>query len=355
MALGRRRLWIALALSVAAHAWALVGANWYLPENAEPIATNFDARLTAARREPRKVRAARPAPARAPVAALEPEVVASKTPEPLPASPPTPAPDAPGAVPAVAAAPAETSEPAAAQPPASTFPRRARLGFKLTLGDRGVLIGNAVQTWQSDGKTYRIESHSTSAGLVALFKTVKLSQSSEGVLDDGGLKPRLFRTERDGRVTEEASFNWEAGQLTLKNGDKIRELPLTPGAQDVLSLFYQSALTWRGDATIATNVATGKSFNTYQLTLVGEEWLPTRLGRLATVHLKRITSAGEDGVDIWLGRDLAWLPVRIRFADRKGDIIDQLVDDIEIDGVRPVLPAADKGGNEAPAPGLGTS
>ena len=351
MALGRRRLWIALALSVAAHAWALVGANWHLPEHAEPIATSFDARLSAARREPRKVRAARPAPALAPIApiaplaALEPEIVASKTPEPAPAAPPAHAPDV------VGSAPAETPEPATAQPPVSTFPRRARLGFKLTLGDRGMLIGNAVHTWQSDGKTYRIESHSTSAGVVALFKTVKLSQSSEGVLDDGGLKPRLFRTERDGKVTEEASFNWESGQVTLKNGDKIREVPLTPGAQDMLSLFYQSALTWRGDATIATNVATGKSFNTYQLTLVGEEWLPTRLGRLATVHLKRITSAGEDAVDIWLGRDLAWLPVRIRFADRKGDIIDQLVDDIEIDGVRPVLPAADKGGDEVPAPG----
>ncbi|MEY3202246.1 MAG: hypothetical protein RIR70_1796, partial [Pseudomonadota bacterium] len=56
-----RRLCIALALSAVAHAAVVLGVAWHFPDQPEPIVTNFDARLTAARREPRKVRAPKPA------------------------------------------------------------------------------------------------------------------------------------------------------------------------------------------------------------------------------------------------------------------------------------------------------
>ena len=49
------------------------------------------------------------------------------------------------------------------------------------------------------------------------------------------------------------------------------------------------------------------------------------------------------------------LPVRLRFTDRKGDVFDQMIDDIEIEGLRPALPAADNGAvDAAPAPRLGS-
>lgn len=343
----QRRWWIALGVSVAVHVFAyFLPARGLMPLDPGDPGGRIDATFASA---PPSVRAVRPPPQPdAPPAADE------------PASPPSgEAPDAGDtrAQPPEPAPAAQTSkvapEKSSGQEGGAPFPRSARLGYVVTRGSGGLLIGHTRQTWSIEGDQYRIESVTTSAGVVALFKTVRLTQTSLGALDASGLKPRLFRSERDGRVSEEVLFNWDAGMLTLNHADTSRQVALTPGAQDVLSLFYQSALIVRGNETIALPVATGKRFNTYRLVVQGPEVLNTRLGRLRALHLKRLHEPGEDGVEIWLGLDVGLLPVRLRFTDRKGDVYDQLVDDLEIEGKRALLPGEGSAAehNSEPTPG----
>ena len=58
--------------------------------------------------------------------------------------------------------------------------------------------------------------------------------------------------------------------------------------------------------------------------------LPT--GERRAMHLK--TLSGNDSIELWLAvgkdADTRGLPLKIRFTDRKGEIFDQLADEIDI-------------------------
>ncbi|MEJ5211908.1 MAG: hypothetical protein WHV61_10835, partial [Burkholderiales bacterium] len=56
--------------------------------------------------------------------------------------------------------------------------------------------------------------------------------------------------------------------------------------------------------------------------------LDTPLGPLVTERLERVRSPGEDGLELWLARDYRYLPVKLRFIDRKGEVAEQLVEEI---------------------------
>ena len=55
--------------------------------------------------------------------------------------------------------------------------------------------------------------------------------------------------------------------------------------------------------------------------------LETPSGPLQTVHLVRRDGdpARDPKVDVWLGYDLDMLPVRLRFTDPDGRVLDQLI------------------------------
>ena len=89
--------------------------------------------------------------------------------------------------------------------------------------------------------------------------------------------------------------------------------------QDALSLFLQLALTAppAGEA-LRFVVFNGKKVRDYQFELLGETVLETDLGPLRTLHLARV--ADPDGhFEAWLAIDRAYLPVKVRRSDDKGN------------------------------------
>lgn len=236
---------------------------------------------------------------------------------------------------AAAPTPAEVGRGATAKLPDVTLPRRGSVRFAARRGEGGFVLGQSTHHWRHDGRHYSLDSVTETTGLVALFRSVRVVWQSEGEVVGDGLRPQAFRSEKGN-----ASFDWQAMKLSLSAGAR-REAPLSPGVQDVLSMFYQLGIMLpklrQEDGQLAGSfpmfVTTGRKLERYRFDVLGEERLVIRQhGAQRTLHLR--TLAGDQTIDIWLGLDLSGLPLRIRYSDGKGDVNDLLAEDIDFEGMK---------------------
>lgn len=215
--------------------------------------------------------------------------------------------------------------------PARALPGSGRLRFDVLKGEQGFIVGRAEHDWRIDGDRYTLTSTMETTGIVALFADVQLGQLSVGRIDAEGLHPDAFQDNRkDGRYR--SVFDWERGTLTLSNG---KVMPLGPGAQDLLSMFYQFALYPLDTPELALMVTTGRKFERYVFRIERdvELWLnrATDDAPIWTYHLSYRGREAE-GVDVWLARDKARLPVKIRYTDRKGGVTEMVAQEVEYSG-----------------------
>ena len=331
-----RRLLAALAFSLLLHATVAGSPGWRLPFLNEPEHGG----LLEARLAPKPVSPLQPSPAvekrpePPPIVKKKPPLLqpaSEQSPPPGPIAPvasaePAPAPAPPAPTPAAVAAPAQIDLP---------WPRQGRIRFAVVRGEgeQGMQIGQSTHTWQHNGETYALRAVTETTGLAALFRTIRIVQSSEGTLAAEGLVPQVFSVERNGKPAERAQFDWNGRKVALQpRKGEVREVPLSAGAQDVLSQIYQIGLAGAA-ARIELMIATGKSYGRYAYEAVADEKIATRFGELRTWHVKTSALPGEQAMELWLASDYRNLPVRIRYIDRKGDVFDQNAVELEVNGM----------------------
>jgi hypothetical protein len=313
---------LALAASALIHVAALLGPGWSLPGTNEPEqSATIDAVL------------AKPAPRveTAPLSKPVPKPVAER-PRPQPALPvasadsvpvAAPAASAPS-VPAVAPAPAPAVvEPAVPAPVRIALPGKGRVRYVITRGEAGFIVGQTVHTWEHDGLGYTLQSVTETTGLAALFKPARVLQVSRGEVTAEGLRPLEFRHERVGGL-DTAAFDWGRRVVAYAG----REDGVAPGAQDMLSMYYQLVLLAPREGVVELPIATGRKLENFRFEVLGEEAVALRAGERRATHLR--TRSGSDTIELWIAADLRGLPLKIRFTDRKGEIFDQLADEIDI-------------------------
>jgi hypothetical protein len=183
-----------------------------------------------------------------------------------------------------------------------------------------------VHSWTHDGFTYRLKSLTETTGLAAAFKPVQVLQSSQGEITADGLRPREFRHERSGSI-DTANFDWTRRVVRYAS----REDSIVAGTQDMLSMYYQLVLLAPQSGVIEMPIATGRKLEIFRLEVLGEETLTLPGGERRALHVRTRTS--NDTIELWLrtGVDAAarGLPLKIRFIDRRGDIYDQIADDLD--------------------------
>jgi len=340
--LRQQHLRLALLLSLLLHLTMLAAPAWRLPtledERDSDAASQIEAHLSSPIVRNTPVAAAPAAPAapakRRPVSSSR-----STATQPMPvqqaAEPPAPPPVAIAPQPvadAREAGPAVPELAVAAAAAESPLPRYGHIRFVITRGDQGFVIGQSLHRWSHDGKTYTLNNVTETTGLAALLRPVQVTQSSVGEISEEGLRPREFRTGKNGIAGDAASFDWIPMRLLLTAGNP-REVALKPGAQDMLSMFYQLSARYLALPREINEVmvATGRKFERYAFEVLREEMLKTGRGELRTLHLR--TAAGVEAIDIWSGLDLRGLPVKIRYTDRQGESFDQVADEIEFEGM----------------------
>lgn len=328
----------ALFASALLHVAAVVAPGWALPETLEadppPV---IDAVLAKA-----------PAPVPAPAESVP---VAKPVPKPVPRKPVAPSAVQPvvaagtsSGVAPVAAVPSTVEEPPPAVPPAPAMvepaaplpvnialPGKGRMRYIVTRGEGGFVIGESVHTWNHDGLAYRLESQTETTGIAAVFKPARIVQHSEGEISAAGLRPREFRHER-AAGTDRASFDWSRRVVAYAG----REAGLVEGSQDMLSMYYQLMLLAPRSGTIDMPIATGRKLANYRFEVLGEETLSFPAGERQAVRIR--TRSGNDHIEMWLpvGADeqARGMPLKIRIIDRKGDIYDQIADDLSSTGTK---------------------
>lgn len=307
---------IALAASLGIHAAALFGtdveifggADEPVPLRAElqppPAAVPPAEPKPAAKARPKPARPAAPAAAKpAPETAVAPESKPSEIGQNLPFTVGTP--------------PAEPAIP--------LLPAKGTMRFAIFYGTQGFQVGIAEHSWEftEDGR-YRLSGMTRTSGLAALIKPLVFENESSGKLVAGGLQPETYRTRKNGKdANENADFDWLAAEVRLSRSGAVQ--PITPGAQDILSLNYQLAYLRQPEGGATVGVVTGKKYDRFTLDSLGEESIDLPAGHFRTLHLRAM---GDTVTEIWIALDRHRLPVKIRYTDKKGDVFEQVATEI---------------------------
>lgn len=358
-----RQLATATVLVVAAHALLLLG----LPRLRQATMNSIDTGTFITRRiaPPAPAAPAQPAPAAEPESAPppkpEPEPVAKPVrPRPAPpahkpAAQPTTAPPAPpqAAAPAGATEPSLLTErptglgnfgggmlpqpivpplPADATGPALALaqtlgdapvriPRAAELGFQASgsIGGQAFAVPVTLQ-WRQDGQWYesRFGFYNPKVGT--------RTREVAGLITPQGLLPVRLKA----RLPEEQDirFDYDQGQVAFSASGA--EAPLAAGMQDRLSVMFQLGALLAGDperypvgTAISLPAAFERGEGSWRFAVEADEDVPALGKPVPAVHLVHVPFDERGArLELWLGRTLDYLPVRLRTTEPNGDTID---------------------------------
>ncbi len=211
----------------------------------------------------------------------------------------------------------------AALPAAAAPPSRVELTFAIMMGD--LRIAETREVFEHDGKRYQVTSETTPRGIAALLIN-DVRRASRGAVTATGLRPDLFEETGRRGGARTAKFDWVAGTLTLAHGDAARTVALPPGALDQASLAYAIAFQGVTNAGFNVQVTDGRGLKQYRYREVEGETLKTALGEIRTRRFERVRDPGEKrGFEFWLATDRHLLPVKLRYIEKNGEVLDSIV------------------------------
>ena len=211
---------------------------------------------------------------------------------------------------------------AAAQPP-----QKVQIVYAVTSGS--MQLGEGHDFLEHDGKKYSVVSETKTVGVAALFYKINIRRESRGSLTASGLRPLQFEEKNSRKPKRAADFDWDAGQVKLTDGEKIETVPLSANTFDPTSLPYAFAFAQSNQESMKVVVADGRRLTDYEYRIIGKETLKTPLGELETLHFQKVREADDKrGLEFWLSVDRHFLPVKIRFVEKNGTMVDSTVTSI---------------------------
>ncbi|QYF94697.1 DUF3108 domain-containing protein [Massilia sp. PAMC28688] len=211
------------------------------------------------------------------------------------------------------------------------LPPAADLHYRLDARQKGFsLSGAATVNWRHGDGKYSV----TSSARAQLLGKI-LDSRSEGSIDAFGLAPAQFREKRFRKAETTARFD-RAGK-TLSFNDPAERYKLTGGEQDRASIQWQLAAVARGapEKFIPGSewkffVAGRRDAQVWSFKVVKRESIKTGMGTLQAVHVVKAPPADskEQRVDLWLAPGLEWYPVKLRFSDEDGEMVEQTLEKI---------------------------
>ncbi|WP_255539502.1 DUF3108 domain-containing protein [Polynucleobacter sp. JS-Safj-400b-B2] len=196
------------------------------------------------------------------------------------------------------------------------------------------LDGQRLQTgeidWIVEGSSYRLYVNIPYA-FVGPFVF-----ESRGTVDSYGIAPSIYWTQRGTKTPRYSRFDRnEKGEGQMFFSEKPDFTPaLLPGTQDRFSLMFQLASLLNGDSKMdeagsirAIPVVDYNTLELWNFKSYGEttsEDIPS-LGKAVNRHyalMQRENDPYKRQVDIWLAKDLEWLPGRIRSVESSGRVLE---------------------------------
>lgn len=338
----------ALAISLGLHAALIVGAPGSFGVRAEPEAASYSVELApppaVAAEAPRAAPAPRPARPRSPrkpaeaIASLPPlEGIEShvealpRLAEPLPSlagAEPAAPPEEPK--PEILAAALPATPVAALEPrefPVEALPANVAIQYQLT---SPFADGRAEYAWSREGDRYTISGSAEAVGFFTLFLEGRILQESRGRVTESGLQPERFVERKPQGPEEGLSFDWSGRKVEFRRNDEVKHGGLADNTVDWLSMIFQLAhKPPKAGATVPLKVYTQRKLYEFELKVLGVEELDLPLGKVKALHLRHSPQDAKETVDVWLGVDQHYLPVKLRYpVARNRFMVDQVATSI---------------------------
>ena len=256
-----------------------------------------------------------------PPAIAEPKIAPEAAPEPAVSEEPAP--------PVFAAAPLAEEEPVKQEEPAATLPHHIAVEFNILR--KGGVVGTEHHVYDFGERGYTLTSVAKPRGLYALALS-DLVQKSEGQVTPQGLKPERFSYQYGSNPdkAQKAVFNWEQGKLALQAGSRKQEVPLSAGAQDLMSFMYQFMFVPPLQQ-MQLAITNGKRLRTYDYGFEGEELVETPLGKVNCLHIARSSDDGEEKTELWLAADYHYLPLKFRKTEKDGTVLERIATKVQME------------------------
>jgi hypothetical protein len=219
---------------------------------------------------------------------------------------------------------------------AHAAPQSVRAHYEVSMN--GTPIGVMQDAFEISHNRYQITSETHATGVLALVQRRPARVTSNGEVDRTGLRPQAFEATRgnsDARRSR-ADFDWPAQTLTLTHDGRVETITLPSGTQDRLSVMYQFLfLAPEQLRDLRFAMTNGRKIDQYHYTIGPDTALDTPLGRLNVVHLVKQLAPGDTGTEIWLARNHAMLPVKMRIIENDGSRFEQIITRIDMPAGQP--------------------
>ena len=212
------------------------------------------------------------------------------------------------------------------------LPPSADLSYTVKARHSGLTLeGSSLLKWHAGAGKYQtsVETRAVLAGKI-------LTSTSEGAIDAYGLAPATS-TEKRFRKSQ-TTVTFDRAKKTLGFSDSAQSYPLLGGEQDRVSITWQLLANARA---VPKKFKAGSSWKyfvagrtdaqAWNFKVGKTEKIATPLGTVSAVKVARLLPPGsrEQQLDIWLAPSLEWYPVKLRFSEPDGDLIEQTLQKIE--------------------------
>lgn len=207
----------------------------------------------------------------------------------------------------------------------------ADLVYAIKATHSGIPIsGEALFKWQAGQGKYSVVAETRAMLLGKVLET-----RSEGGIDEFGLAPVSFVENRLRKPPTTTRFDRAAKSISF--ADSIHTYPIKGGEQDRTSIIWQLVSVARATpAKFITGsewdffVAGPHDADPWTFKVLEKTATRTPLGNLATLRIVRKPppDAKAQSVELWLAPGLEWYPVRVRFADEDGNVIEQFLEKV---------------------------
>ena len=194
--------------------------------------------------------------------------------------------------------------------PTNALPERLRIRYQLT---SPFADGRAEYSWRREGDQYEINGSAEAVGFFTLFLEGRILQESSGSITALGLKPDRFVERKPQGPEEGLVFDWANKRMEFHRNDEVKPGALTDNTVDWLSMIFQLAHVPPKGESLEMKVYTQRKLYEFSLKVLGVEELKLPIGTVSALHLRHATDDPKETVDVWLGIDQHYLPVKLRY------------------------------------------
>jgi len=227
------------------------------------------------------------------------------------------------------AAPVKALEPAPF--PVQALPPAIAIEYQLT---SAFADGRATYRWEREGDNYRIRGEAAAEGFFTLFLEGQILQESRGTVGPAGLRPERFSEWKPNASEEGLTFDWSGRTVTFERRGEKHTGPLEDNTVDWLSMIFQLAHVPPTSGVQELQVFTQRKMYRFKLEVLGIEEIQIPLGRVRALHLRHEDPArSAEAVDVWLGVDQHYLPVKLRYpVARNRLVVEQVATRVDLPG-----------------------